>query len=122
MNTQNRHLSTARLFTGGALIAAGAMLGLQAVGILHFLDLGRSWPLFVIVLAFVKIGATLRNRHVQGWGLLLAGDWLLANSMTDWAYVQLSAPMLLAGFGLATIIRGLRDYSGNSDENRYAIQ
>jgi hypothetical protein len=98
MNTQIRHLSTTRLLSGGALIAAGAMLALQAVGLLHFLDLVRGWPLFVIVLAFVKIGATLRDRHVQGWGLLLAG------------------------FGLATIIRGLRDHSGNSDENRYAIQ
>jgi cell wall-active antibiotic response 4TMS protein YvqF len=124
MNTRIQDLSTTRLLTGGALIAAGALVALRAVGLLHFLDLARSWPLFVIVLAFVKIGATLRERHQQGWGLLLAGDWLLANAMTDWAYVQFSVPMLLAGFGLVTIIRGLRDrdHSRMSDENSYATQ
>jgi hypothetical protein len=76
MNIQIKHLSTTRLLTRGSLIAAGALLALQVMGLLHFLHLGRSWPLLVIVLAFVKIGATLR----------------------------------------------LRNHSGNSDENRYAIQ
>jgi len=122
MNTRIQDLSSTRLLTGAALIAAGALAGLQAVGLLHFLDLARSWPLFVIVLAFVKIGATLRERRWQGWGLLLAGDWLLANTMTDWVYVQFSVPMLLAGFGLFTIIGAPRGHSRRSDENRYAIQ
>jgi hypothetical protein len=120
MNTQE--LSTGRFLAGGALIAGGALLTAQTFGLLRFVDLGRSWPLFVIVLAFVRIGTTLRDRRQQGWSLLLAGDLLLANTMTDWMYVQYSAPMLLAGLGLVIIIRGLRDPSENSNENRYATQ
>ena len=120
MNTQVRDLSTGRLLTGGAMIVAGALLALQAVG--HSVYLGRSWPLFIIVLAFAQLGATLKEGRQQGWGLLLAGDWLFANSMTDWAYVQISVPVLLAGIGLMIIIRGIRDYGRDSDENRYATQ
>jgi hypothetical protein len=120
MNTQE--LSTGRFLAGGAVLAGGALLTAQTFGLLNFVDLGRSWPLFVIVLAFVRIGTTLKDRRQQGWGLLLAGDWLLANTMTDWTYVQYSAPMLLAGLGLMTIIRGLRDQSENSNETRYATQ
>jgi hypothetical protein len=120
MNTQGRDLSTGRLLTGGAMIVAAAMLALQAVG--HSVDLSRSWPLFIIVLAFVQLAATFKERRLQGWGLLLAGDWLFANTMTDWAYVQISVPVLLAGIGLKIIIRGIRDYRRDSDENRYATQ
>jgi len=120
MNTQVRDLSTGHLLTGGAMIVAGALLALQAVG--HSVDLSRSWPLFIIVLAFVQLAATLKERHLQGWSLLLAGDWLFANSMTDWAYVQISVPVLLAGIGLMIIIRGIRNYNRGSDENHYATQ
>jgi hypothetical protein len=108
--------------TGIALVTAGALLTRQSAGLLHSVDLAHGWPLVIIVLAFLQMVATLKERHQQGWGLLLAGDWLLANTMTDWAYVQFSVPMLLAGFGLVTIIRGLRVHSRRSDENRYATQ
>jgi hypothetical protein len=110
MNMQIKDLSTAHVLTGGALVTAGVLLTRQSVGLAHFVDLAHSWPLFIIVLAFVQLAATLRQRHQQGWGLLLAGDWLLANTMTDWAYVQISVPVLLAGLGLMTIIRGVRDH------------
>jgi hypothetical protein len=46
-------------------------------------DLADGWPQFVIVLAFAQLAATIRERRQQGWGLLLAGDWLLADTMTD---------------------------------------
>ena len=111
MNTQIRDLSTGHLLTGGALVTAGVLLMRQSAGLVHAVDLAHGWPLFVIMLAFVQLAATLREPRQQGWGLLLAGDWLLANSMTDWAYVQFSVPVLLAGLGLMTIIRGLREHS-----------
>lgn len=113
---------TGSLLAGVALVTAGALLARQSVGLLHSADLAHSWPLFVIVLAFVQMVATLKERHQQGWGLLLAGDWLLANTMTDWAYVQYSVPVLLGGLGLITIIRGLRDHSNRSDEDYRATQ
>ena len=106
MTTRARELSTGRMLTGGALITAGALLLRQSMDLLHSIDLAHSWPLFVIVLAFAQLAATIKDRHQQGWGLLLAGDWLLANTMTDWAYVQFSVPLLLAGIGLMTIVLG----------------
>jgi len=122
MSTRLKDPSTTSLLTGVALVTAGVLLTRQSVGLLHSVDLAHGWPLFVIVLAFVQMIATLKERHQQGWGLLLAGDWLLANTMTDWAYVQFSVPVLLAGLGLMTIIRGLRDQSRRSDEDQRATQ
>jgi hypothetical protein len=122
MNVRFENPSTASLLTGIALVTAAALLARQSAGLLHSVDLAHGWPLFVIVLAFVQMVATLKERHQQGWGLLLAGDWLLANTMTDWAYVQFSVPVLLGGLGLMTIIRGLRDHSRRSDEDYRATQ
>ncbi len=115
-------LSKGRLLGGIALVAAGGLLMRQSAGLLHHVDLPRTWPLFIIVLAFVQLAATLKQRHQQGWGLLLAGDWLLANTMTDWSYVQFSVPVLLAGIGLMSIVRGMRDHSRGPEENHYATQ
>jgi hypothetical protein len=122
MNARLNNPSTGSLLTGIALITAGALLTRQPAGLLHSVDLAHGWPLFIIVLAFVQMIATLKDRHQQGWSLLLAGDWLLANTMTDWAYVQFSVPLLLAGWGLMTIVRGLRDHSRHSDEDYRATQ
>jgi uncharacterized membrane protein HdeD (DUF308 family) len=120
MSTRSGDPFTASLMIGVALVTAGALLMRQS-GLLYSVDLVHSWPLFVVVLAFAQMVATVRERHQQGWGLLLAGDWLLANTMTNWAYVQYSVPVLLAGLGLMSIIRGLRDYSGYLVEDHRAI-
>jgi len=122
MNARIKDPSAISLMTGVALVTAGVLLTRQPAGLLHSVDLAHGWPLIVIVLAFVQMVATLRERHQQGWGLLLAGDWLLANTMTDWAYVQFSVPVLLAGLGLMTIFRGLSGRSRRSDEDYRATQ
>jgi hypothetical protein len=122
MSTRSNDPFTAALLIGVALVTAGALLLRQSVDLAHSIDLARSWPLFVIVLAFAQMVATIKERHQQGWGLLLAGNWLLANTMTNWAYIQISVPVLLGGLGLTTIIRGLRDYSGHLDENHRATR
>jgi uncharacterized membrane protein HdeD (DUF308 family) len=122
MSTQSHDPFTASLMTGVALVTAGALLMRQGVELPHSVDLVQIWPVFVIVLAFAQMVATVKERHQQGWGLLLAGDWLLANTMTNWAYVEFSVPVLLAGLGLMTIIRGLRDHSGQLDEDHRATQ
>jgi hypothetical protein len=122
MNARLENPSTASLLTGIALVTAAALLTRQSAGPLHSVDLAHGWPLLVIVLAFVQLVATLSELHQQGWGLLLAGDWLLANTMTDWAYVQISVPVLLAGLGLMSIVRGLRDHSRDLDEDYRATQ
>jgi hypothetical protein len=93
-----------------------------AVDLSRSLDLTQSWPLFVIVLAFAQMVATVKQRHQQGWGLLLAGNWLLANTMTNWVYIQFSVPVLLAVLGVLTIIRGLRDSGEHLDEDYRATR
>ena len=120
MNARSKDFSTGSLLTGIALLTAGALLTRQSAGLSHSIDLAHSWPLFLIVLALVQMVATLKERHQQGWGLLLAGDWLLANTMTSWSYVQFSVPVLLAGLGLMTVIRGLRRNSEQLEEDHRA--
>src|SRR6202521_87941 len=117
MNARIKDPSAISLMTGVALVTAGVLLTRQPAGLLHSVDIAHSWPLIVIVLAFAQMVATLRERHQQGWGLLLAGDWLRANTTADWAYVQFSVPVLLAGSGLMTIVRGLSYHSSRSDED-----
>ena len=122
MSTRSKDPFTASLLMGVALVTTGALLLRQSVELPNSVDLVQIWPLFVIVLAFAQMVVTVKERHQQGWGLLLAGDWLLANTMTNWTYVQFSVPVLLAGLGLMSIIGGLRDHSGALDENHRATE
>jgi len=122
MSTRSSDPFTAGLLIGVALVTAGVLLLRQSGDLSHTVALAQSWPLFVIVLAFAQMVATVRERHQQGWGLLLAGNWLLANTMTSWAYIQISLPVLLAGLGLISIIRVLRDCNGHLDEDHRATR
>jgi uncharacterized membrane protein HdeD (DUF308 family) len=122
MITRSSDPFTAGLLIGVALVTAGVLLLRQSVDLSHSVALAQSWPLFVIVLAFAQMVATVKERHQQGWGLLLAGNWLLANTMTNWTYIHISLPVLLAGLGLMSIIRVLRDFSGNLDEDQRATR
>jgi uncharacterized membrane protein HdeD (DUF308 family) len=120
MSTRSRDPFTASLLIGVALVTAGVLLLRPSVDLANSVDLVQSWPLFIVVLAFAQMVATIKERRQQGWGLLLAGNWLLANTMTNWAYIQYSVPVLLAGLGLMTIIRELRDQTGHLDEDHRA--
>jgi hypothetical protein len=91
--------------SGAALIVAGGVLALQQTGYLPFMALSRGWPLILIVMAMVRLAMTLQAPRWNGWALLLLADWLLANSMTDWVYVQFTLPILMAGIGVAMILR-----------------
>jgi uncharacterized membrane protein HdeD (DUF308 family) len=120
MSTRSKDPFTTSLLIGVGLVTAGVLLMRPSVDFAHSVDLIQSWPLFIVVLAFAQMVATIKERHQEGWGLLLAGNWLLANTMTNWAYIQFSVPVLLAGLGLMSIIRGLRDHSGKLDEDHRA--
>ncbi len=122
MSTRSHDPFTASLLTGVGLITAGVLLLRPSPDLANSVALVQSWPLFIVVLAFAQMVTTIKERHQQGWGLLLAGNWLLANTMTNWAYIQFSVPVLLAGLGLMTIIRGLRDQSGQLDQDHRATQ
>ncbi len=118
MSTRTSDPFTTTLLVGVALVTAAVLLMRPSVDFANSVNLVQSWPLLIVVLAFAQMVATIKERHQQGWGLLLAGNWLLANTMTNWAYIQFTVPVLLGGLGLMTIIRGLRDDSGQSDEDQ----
>jgi Domain of unknown function (DUF5668) len=93
--------------SGAALVFAGALLALQQMGYLHAVALSHSWPIVIIVLALFQIGSSLKSPRQRGWTLLLFGDWLFANTMTDWTYAQFTWPILLAGGGAVMIVRAI---------------
>ena len=78
----------------------------------------------------IQINKPFGTRFIAGaalmvtGGLLLLGDWLFANTMTNWAYAQISWPIILTGAGALMIIRaiGRRDELDRRDESvqRYA--
>jgi hypothetical protein len=120
MNTGIIQRSAAGLVAGGALVATGILLVLHKYGLLQSFDLGRSWPLIVVVLAFGRLAATIKETHQRGWTLLIIGDWLLVNTMTEWTYVQFTAPLLLGGMGLLMILRAVGDQTPKSAPGHYA--
>ena len=120
MSTRSNDPFTVSLLIGVGLVTAGVLLMRPSVDLPNSVELVKSWPLFIVVLAFAQMVATIKERHQQGWGLLLAGNWLLANTMTNWVYIQFTVPVLLAALGLMSIIRGLRDHRGQLDEDHRA--
>ena len=94
-----------RLIAGTILVIAG--LGLGYSGILNAADLQRGWPVILIALGLVRLAMTMRSPRLSGWGLLLLGDWLFMNTMTDWAYERYTWPLLLAGVDFWIIAGGV---------------
>jgi hypothetical protein len=93
--------------TGSVLVMAGGVFALQQAGFLQFLDLSRTWPLFLIVLAIIRLGATMNEADQRGWTLLLLGDCLLACTMSGWAYAAFAWPLLLTVIGALMIFRAI---------------
>jgi hypothetical protein len=107
MNTQAKMHAGTRLIAGTILVMAGGALALGNSGLFEAVELQRSWPVVLIALAFAQLAETIRNPRQSGWGLLLLGDWLFMNTMTDWAYQQFAWPLLLAGIGSWIIAGGM---------------
>jgi len=97
--------AVARLIAGTILVIAG--LGIGYSGILNGAELQRGWPVILIVLGLVRLAMTMRSPHLRGWGLLLLGDWLFMNTMTDWAYQRYTWPLLLAGVDYWIVAGGM---------------
>jgi hypothetical protein len=108
MNNQTKGHISATLIAGAALMATGALLLAQQAGFLNAVSLARGWPIILIALAMAQLAATMREVRQTGWGLLLIGDCLLANTMTDWAYAQITWPILLTLLGGLMVVRSRR--------------
>lgn len=113
MSIQIKKTFGTRFVAGSALMVTGGLLLLQQAGYLHMIDIARGWPILLIAFGIVQLGASIKESRQRGWGLLLVGDWLFANTMTNWAYAQLTWPIILTGVGALLIIRaiGSRDKS-----------
>jgi hypothetical protein len=107
METQAKMHPDTRLIAGTILVVAGAALGLWTSGILNGVDWRRSWPLIVIALAIARLAMTMRTPRLRGWGLLLIGDWLFMNTMTDWVYLKFALPLLIAAVDYWIIVHGM---------------
>jgi hypothetical protein len=108
-----------RIAAGAALVFAGGLLALQQMGYLHAVALSHSWPIVVIALALFQIGTSLNAPRQRGWTLLLFGDWLFANTMTDWAYAQFTWPILLAAVGAVMIFRAIEQRHNGQQEDMH---
>ncbi len=107
-DTNQKGLGTG-FVTGTLLIAGGVVISLSQLGLFPTVDVGRIWPMFLILIGLARIGTTLGARRQHGWALLLVGDWLLLNTMSNWIYVQASLPFLIVGFGSLMVYRALSD-------------
>ena len=112
MSIQIKKTAT-RIVAGSALMITGGLLLLQQAGYLHMIDIARGWPILLIAFGIVQLGTSIKESRQRGWGVLLLGDWLFANTMTNWAYAQLTWPIILAGVGALLIFRAI----GNRDES-----
>jgi hypothetical protein len=121
MSIQIKKLNATRLIAGGALTITGALLLLQQAGYLHMIDIARGWPILLIAFGILQLGTSIKESRQRGWGLLLLGDWLFANTMTNWAYAQITWPIILAGAGALMIFRaiGIRDVPARRDVPAY---
>ncbi|MGO9933744.1 MAG: LiaF transmembrane domain-containing protein [Steroidobacteraceae bacterium] len=107
MSIQIKRTFGRRFIAGGALMITGGLLLLQQAGFLHSIDLARGWPVILIAFAILQLGSSINESRQRGWGLLLVGDWLFANTMTNWAYAQLTWPIILMGLGALMIFRAI---------------
>jgi len=119
MSTQIKKFPGTRFIAGGAMIVSAGLLLLRQAGYLHALDVARGWPIILIAFGIVQLGMSINESRQRGWGLLLLGDWLFANTMTNWAYAEITGPIILAGAGALMIIRaiGRRGESDRRDES-----
>jgi hypothetical protein len=106
MESQAKMPAANRLIAGTISAIAAVALGLVYSGVLNAVDLQRSWPLVLIALALAQLALTMRSPRLRGMGLLLLGNWLFMNTMTDWVYEQYSLPLLLAGVNYWIIAGG----------------
>src|SRR5271170_6137721 len=118
MSVQSKKFFATRFMAGGALMVTGGLFLLQQAGYLRAIDVARGWPVILIAFAILQLAASINESRQRGWGLLLLGDWLFANTMTNWAYAQISWPIILTGVGALMIIGafGRRGESVRRDE------
>ena len=114
MESQAKMPVGSKVIAGTILVVAGGVLALGNSGIFGAVELQRSWPLALIAMGLAELVVTMRTSRQSGWALLLMGDWLFMNTMTNWGYQQFTWPVLLAAVGSWIIAGGITRAKRNS--------
>jgi hypothetical protein len=79
--TAKPHVAADKLLLGIALIGIGIAGFLGAIDVLHIRNLGKLWPVFLIVIGIGREIEAIRNRRANGgWILLAVGTWFLVSN------------------------------------------
>jgi len=102
-------LDAGKLIWGIVLIAIGALLALERLGVVEIDALWRYWPMIMICLGLAQMIRPKRSadRGAGVW-LLLIGLWLQANMISLFGLTfSNSWPLLLVAVGLSMVLGSL---------------
>jgi hypothetical protein len=78
MDTTANRIAADKLIIGVALVGAGIAGALGVMDVLHVRDIGRLWPVILIVIGLAgEAEAILKRRSDGSWVLLALGVWFL---------------------------------------------
>jgi hypothetical protein len=105
MEERSEEVRWSRLVWGLCLIALGGAFLLDRFGMIHIPDLGRLWPVVLIVIGVTRL---VGRRPGSGLTLLLMGGWFLACGFEWLGFTwENSWPLILVAVGAGIIIRAL---------------
>ena len=105
-----------KLIAGVALITVGVAGFLGAMDILHFRDIGRLWPLILIVIGLgSEIESLRRRREGSGWILIAIGTWfLIGNFHLFGLSFRHALPVAIAIAGAGIVTHAIVDKPGSA--------
>jgi len=110
MNRESGRSAAAGILFGVAIVAVGTGLLLDNIGVIHFEDMWRFWPLGLMAYGVMQV---LQKRNSTGlvWGglaVLIGFLFLLDNFQILRFHFDIGAmiwPVVLIGFGLSMLLR-----------------
>lgn len=122
-NSTRRQIDGDQIFWGLLLMAAGAILLMNRLGIADFSwTIRRFWPLIVIIIGISKL--VHRSTIWQGLWFIALGTWLQAVSLHLYGFTYRSSwPLLLVILGGGMIVRTIADSvrRGDAEEGDHRV-
>jgi uncharacterized membrane protein HdeD (DUF308 family) len=82
METTHSRVPVDKLLIGVALIGFGILAFLGSIDVVIITDVGRLWPIFLIIIGVGNEIEAIRRRRAGGsWVLLAVGTWLLIGNL-----------------------------------------
>ena len=109
MNNTRRHIDGDQIFWGLFLIAAGAILLMNRLGVADFSwTMRRFWPLIVIIIGISHLFH--RSKFWSGLWTIAVGAWLQAVTLHLYGFTYRSSwPLLLVILGGGIIVRTIAE-------------